>query len=609
MEDLPKDPRSPGCRYCVDQIGRRRHHEYLTFINSFTGLSYRCKEQCTVSWRVLVTSAVLALIQPAYSQQIPDNVRPGQIERQFERPPDSRAVDVVPTVDVPSQNAPPNAADISITVAAITIKGATSFTEAELLQPFPDIVGHSVPLTRIYDLANSITARYREAGFVLSRAVVGEQRLEREDARVVIDVIEGFVAGVEFVGEVAGRAGTRNKMADRVIGYRPHEQKHLERFLLLLNDMAGASASVTGVYVPIEGQPGAFKVIVNMAHKWANVFVNGTNRGSELLGPDQAEVMLRLNSVFRTYEQTTVRYITAGSGTELEFLSLGQSYWLGSNGTKLSWLVSQTDSIPDVGEDFGAFNLETESTFGSMILSHSVRRSRRNNVDLRLSVSYHDGLTENGLISSTRDQIASVRAGVTFDWVDSLRGVNIFDVEVSQGIDAFGASQPGDPDLSRPGGRPDYTKARAYLAREQYMGGPFSLLLAVDGQYSDDVLLGPEEFAVGGPVFGRAYDASEIVGDSGAGAKAELRMQFGGVGDNDSRVMFYGFYDYGFVLKEEPQIGENRRSSLESAGGGLRFSFLGWLNGYVEGAVPLSGDVAIEESDDTRIFGGISIQF
>jgi len=41
-DDSPKDPRSSGCRYCIDRIDGRRHHEYLTFIGSCTGLGYRC---------------------------------------------------------------------------------------------------------------------------------------------------------------------------------------------------------------------------------------------------------------------------------------------------------------------------------------------------------------------------------------------------------------------------------------------------------------------------------------------------------------------------------------------------------------------------------------
>ena len=39
--------RSPGCGYRIDRTGRRRHHEYFTFIHSFTELSHSCNDAVT----------------------------------------------------------------------------------------------------------------------------------------------------------------------------------------------------------------------------------------------------------------------------------------------------------------------------------------------------------------------------------------------------------------------------------------------------------------------------------------------------------------------------------------------------------------------------------
>ena len=93
--------------------------------------------------------------------------------------------------------------------------------------------------------------------------------------------------------------------------------------------------------------------------------------------------------------------------------------------------------------------------------------------------------------------------------------MNLADVELSQGLKGLGASPFGDPLASRAGGRPDFTKVTLYAARLQSLAPRWSVLAAVNTQYAFNELLSPEEFAYGGEQFGRAYDAAELLGDSG----------------------------------------------------------------------------------------------
>jgi hemolysin activation/secretion protein len=555
--------------------------------------------------------AVVALVPlQAAAQQVPASVAPGQIEKQFEEPFEARAADDQIVVPRAMQEAPPNAADLTISVASITIDGATLYSAAELLNLQANLEGQTVPLTRVYDIANAITAQYRNDGYVLSRAVVVEQRFDKEAADIRIQVVEGYVLAVDFEGPNRGRGSLIRRMADVVSEERPHQQQTLETFLLLLNDMPGKTAK--GTYVPVEGSPGAFRVLVSQSRDSMNFLLGQTNRGSEILGPEQSELGITLNSALGGQEVTNIRYISSDFDDELNLLSVGQSYWLGAGGGQLSWNYNDTNAVPDfrtLDEFQSLSNLETESTTATLGLHFPIKRTRRSNIDLRFSLSVHEGITQDELFDDREDRITSLRAGLTFDWVDRARGINIFDLEFSKGIDAFDSSQPGDPGLSRDGGRPDYFKTRIYVARIQSLGGPVSLLLAAEAQHSDDILLSSEQFGVGGPTFVRGYDASEIVGDSGASAKAELRINFGSVAENGSRGMLYAFYDEGGVRREVPAVGEERREWRSSAGGGLRFTLGGILSGYVEAAVPLDEPVALEQSDDTRIFGGVTLQF
>src|SRR5262249_10428389 len=107
--------------------------------------------------------------------------------------------------------------------------------------------------------------------------------------------------------------------------------------------------------------------------------------------------------------------------------------------------------------------------------------------------------------------------------------------------------------------------------------------------------------------YGRAYDASEIVGDSGAAGKFELRF----TEESASGFGFtaYAFYEGGKVWRrlDASETDTPKDESATSAGGGVRITLGSHVSGYIEGAVPLDRDVAAEGNRDARFFGGIKV--
>jgi hemolysin activation/secretion protein len=80
-----------------------------------------------------------------------------------------------------------------------------------------------------------------------------------------------------------------------------------------------------------------------------------------------------------------------------------------------------------------------------------------------------------------------------------------------------------------------------------------------------------EQFSLGGEEFGRAYEASYLVGDEGYGASAELAYVIpGGLPKALSGSELYGFADKGGI-RYFSRLGLPRQDlSLASAGGGVR---------------------------------------
>ena len=280
----------------------------------------------------------------------------------------------------------------------------------------------------------------------------------------------------------------------------------------------------------------------------------------------------------------------------------------------MATFLAVSDSEPDTTQ-----NVDLPTRSRSVTLNASVPwlRSRAQSLALHGALSVLRSDTDidagSGAIRLSEDHISALRVGANYSLVDRFLGVSVLDVELSQGLKAFGASQRDDPNLSVAGGRPDFTKLTLYAARLQSLAPRWSLLAAVNAQHSAHTLLSPERFAFGGEQFGRAYDTAELTGDSGAALKAELRYASEPKADALLReYTLYGFYEIGQVHRRGTSLatsGQKARESAANAGLGVRFSLRRVVTGYVELAQPLTREVAQEGNDDARLFVGLQVTY
>lgn len=529
------------------------------------------------------------------------------IERQVTPPPEprSRAEVLIPEI-APRSHMPPDVAGIKFTLTQVTVEGASSLDPQAVQRTYADWIGKEITVAQVYDIANTITRLYRDRGYVLTTVTVPPQRIASGTVR--LRAVEGVLDDVQFSGHISHRPGLLDAVKQRLLSSKPLRARDLERELLLLNDLPGVVADAT--LAPSDKTSGASTLHVRINQDRVAFNTGATNRGSEYLGPAQYDLQVELDSLLTLRDGTNFRYLTTGSNDELQFYSLSHTEHLGSRGLTLTLSASRSESDPPLRNLQPELALETSSTNAHVEMAYPLIRLRRSNLSLRGGVSYHDGSTEFPFfgVELSHDKIASAQVGLTFDFVDAARGVNIVDLEYSQGIDAFGAFDEGDPRLSRLGGRPDFSKVTLYAARLQGLGGRWSLLIAATGQMAFTNVVSSEEFAFGGEFFGRAYDASELVGDSGAAGKLELRYthEF----PSNWAVTGYGFGEAGRVWRRLA-AGEDveRTDDATSAGVGVRFDATQWFSGYVEVAWPLDHLVAAEGNDESRVFGGIRFKF
>ena len=448
-------------------------------------------------------------------------------------------------------------------------------------------------------MAEKLTARYRNDGYILSQVVVPAQTVDGGVVR--LEAIEGHVAAVRVEG--ASERVTQNILehANKIKASRPLTSATLERYLLLINDLPGVFAR--GVLASSKSQQGASDLVIQVTPRIFSAGLSTDNRGSRSLGPRRALADAEVYYPLGMGARSGLRLVTTGNG-ELAYGVLSHDQWLGSEGGKLGVSYSVSRSKPEEMAII-PLNLETASNSLNISYSHPLKRSREENLYLRATLGIHDRETKIFGIRDTEDHLRSIRLGLTYDKADTLAGINTLDIEYSHGLKGNGASKNNDPFLSRPQGRVDYAKATLYAARLQSIGGGWSALAAFNGQYAFTNLLASELFGFGGEQFGRGYDPSELVGDHGIALKFELRYSGAVAG---GAYTAYGFYDVGEVRQRNPG-GLEAATSAASSGMGIRLNFGRHLSGVAEFAKPLTKQVAQEKGHKTRFYGGLSLLF
>jgi filamentous hemagglutinin family protein len=531
---------------------------------------------------------------------IPPGLEPGQIQQQLRQLRVPAASTETGLPGAPEQIAPPATDTLRFVLKDVKIEGATVYTPQQLQAAFASLLGREISVSQVFDVANQLTSRYRRDGYLLSQVLVPTQSII--DGRVRLVAVEGYLDAVEYRGDVA--------MNTQLEGYsvalrraRPLTARVLERYLLLMNDLGRTTAY--GTLVPAASAGAATLVVDFVRHRQHQVIEAG-NRNSRSLGPWRLSTEIEFAGALSSWDVLALR-LGRTADNELAYVNLAYRGPFGGEGLQWSVGVTGVRARPGTAANLAATDLKTESVSALAQLTYPLIRSRQVNLQARGALTVFDGQSELSLGTLSDDRLRVMRAGLSLDLTDRLRGITLLDVEFSRGLPGLGARQQGTADspLSRFNGRVKFSKATVYAARLQSLGGGWSVLLAVSAQQAFTTLLAPELFAFGGEQFGRGYDAAELAGDSGESAKLELRYftsqrQWGSFTP-------YAFIDAGRVRRRDP-VNELAREKATSVGAGLRWTGGGgrW-SGFLELADPVDHPVAAQGNRDARLFAGLRI--
>jgi hemolysin activation/secretion protein len=552
---------------------------------------------------LIVAAALMCSLAPAMAQP---SSEPSHVDERFR--PQPAAPSVGAPIEIPSTQqpaAPGGAQAISFTLSAISFEGNKAIPESRLQALAAPYIGRPVTLAQIYELADKITAEYRAAGYILARAIVPAQKLD--NGHLKLQIIEGFIGSVKIEGDAGGARPYLEAYGRRIQAMQPLTAKVLERELLLVSDLAGFQ--VRSVLTP-STVPGAADLTLVVDRKAVDAYLSVDNRGSKYLGPYEIQGGVFFNDAFSTGGRLGLNaVVTPDKGPDMAYGAISFDQPIGFDGMRSFTTISYTRTRP--GAELRAFDTKGRALNGDTSLSYPFIRSRDFNLIGSFGLSYHDVESENFAVKPLfDDHIRSINAAVYINTLDSWGGYTTVTGRVTEGLQIFGATRDASPNKSRVDASGSYTRGNIDISRDQPLWDRFSVLLGASGQTSfGKSLLASEQYSLGGDSYNRAYDPSQITGDSALAGKIEPRWNVLDEAGPISAVQLYGFYEGGEVWESHALPGTPEHESLSSGGAGVRFVVAERVNADVEWADPLEHDAFGGSRRDSRVFFSIGTSF
>ncbi len=473
-------------------------------------------------------------------------------------------------------------------VNSFTFSGNTVFTESSLkrlLERFIDLQLNLYDLTRAADV---VTNLYRDEGYIVARAVIPAQKVEK--GVVHIEIVEGKVGKIIFEGN---KRYSTDMLARRMTTLAPGmliTGPAMEHDLLLLNDLPGLSARAT---LEPGAQFGTTDVKIRIVEKTFAGYVQPNNQGRREIGQWRADGGVSVNNALGFGDQLSFQGVESESHL-MHYGRLGYSLPLNALGTRLE--LGHASTRYRLGGDLAVLNVEGDARSSEVNLVHPLMRSRSQNVSLNLGYRT-TRLRQRALgVEISDNSIGLYNPGIRYNQIGADASVSSLSVQFFTNLRT-----------NTSGTRQDAQRLKTELEATHLRGltTNWDLYLRSQIVQSQETLADSEKFSLGGPGNIRGYRSSELRGDKGWLATVELRRQLS-VFNTLGVVAF--FYDAGVVKYQAPGLLDGS-TTLMSAGANVTFFPLRNVPVKLEFAVPVRNTIAGDGHNNGRLWFSVGASF
>lgn len=520
----------------------------------------------------------------------------------------------------PCPLADPSFANVRVTFSQVEFTNLQGIPAAALEDSWRQFAGKSLPVAEICTIRDRAATTLRKAGYLAAVQVL-PQRIAT-DGILKFDVLMAKLVKIQ----VKGDAGPSERLIARYL--EPLTLQPLfnaveaERAILLARDIPGYDVRLT--LRPAGTAPGEVLAEVAVTHQRFEVEANVQN----LAGPDTGRfgglVGIKINGLTGLGDQTSASVYNTFDIHEQTIVQAGHSFLAGASGLRLGADITYAWTSPTLNP---AAPIKSETLVASFDASFPVIRRQSRNLIVSGGLELVEQEIKFGPVLLIRDKLRIIYARMDFDQIDpaslsSQTGYSTAEprwryggnVEVRQGISAFGASRscgvgfvnclPPFTPLSRIEADPTAFVGRARTYVEFRPTPNVTFALETRGQYSPNALSSFEEFSAGNYTVGRGYDAGSLLGDSGIGSRAELRLfKLQPKSRDNVSAQPFAFFDAARVWNKDrfapPYV--SGRENLYSVGGGVNVAWGNKARLSIYAAAPLKTTGLQGSKGDVRI--------
>jgi len=509
--------------------------------------------------RAALACALLAAL-PAAAQVLQV---PGQSPEEID--PASRLPAVPARTIEPAALAAPGACPFAgqgtVTLSRIEVTGATLVPPAELDAAVADLIGQTGDTELLCSARDRIAAVYAAHGEALARVDLPEQRIS--GGVLVLRVTEGRIVDAR-IGNAEGMgpsAALAQAYLDSLKTAGATRWPDVERAFLLVREIPGAEVAFSMRRADDGSADGLQAAATFAPRRKVDLTLSAQNLGSEALGRNGVSARFDANGFTRFGERTSLVLYSSTSGAQ-QVAQLIEEVRAGSSGLVLTGDVAYGRTEPEGG--LAALGLAGDSLVARVGARFPFVKARDAMLDgaARLEVIEQDnalgfleslGGPEIPLFEESLRVLALELGGRWRHGAANTLGTHA-DVELRQGLEALGASEAGDPLLSRSDAQMDFTSVR--LGAGGYAQWPVAqtlvpyLMLNASAQWTDDSLPAYEEFQIGNYTVGRGFDPGAASGDRAIAAQLELGVNASL--DGVAQLGLFGFADGARLWAEDP---------------------------------------------------------
>ena len=516
---------------------------------------------------------LVSVCAPVAAQQTLDRVDPVRVEQTL--PGERRPATVLPATIVPAPVAAAATGEAAITVGAVALTGLVALHQADFADIVETYVGRTLSPAALAGLADAAAERARARGYLFATATIPPQRVQAGVLTVALD--EGRVDEVRLAG--ADNRAARAALAP-LVGAGPITTDQLQRRLLIAGDIDGLWLGRTRLL----REGGRNVLLVQLGQKRVSGIADLDNTGSRTIGPLRADVSVRVSQLLAADDAVTFTAATVPlMPRELAYGRVRYVKRAGADGTEVSASVSYASVKP--GSYLADRDIVGRSWTAQVGVARPLLRRRAASIWVQASFDVRSVKQDLAGTLARRDRLSSIRLGL-YGYTTVFGGVLRADATFSQGVDLFGATDPGDPLASRRDADGRYTTLAASADWTGRLTGPLSARIALAGQVAAQPLLVAEELGLGGGAYLRPYDYNERSGDGGVVASGELRYALADSVGPLRQPLVYGFISGGYVGNLRTGLGGG---ALAASGGGVRSGIGRTVKADAGVAFPLSG--------------------